>query len=306
MEALKNLKQTKSFARGSTTANKIEASEKSQALLDNLDLGVALQGGSASKINYVIRKISKFFPVNENKLNRQGQEILFEFFVNPKNTKRTINLLQDMRKVSSQDNASKLINNNYNELKSIFGQGTTRGLSQATQSLPENDKNRVTYQPLDADQKMRDYFKKHRAAKKQPSFDNIIENIFEEEGGYVANDAGAGETNFGINKRANPDIDVKNLTKDKAASIYKKRYWDKIKADDLEPAMQVIAMDAAVNQGVGWTRNALKKAKGDIQKFKDLRIQRYKNIANNPSKKKYLKSWLGRVDKSYNEALKYV
>lgn len=185
-------------------------------------------------------------------------------------------------------------------------EGTTRGLSQATQSLPENDKNRVTYQPLDADQKMRDYFKKHRAAKKQPSFDNIIENIFEEEGGYVANDAGAGETNFGINKRANPDIDVKNLTKDKAASIYKKRYWDKIKADDLEPAMQVIAMDAAVNQGVGWTRNALKKAKGDIQKFKDLRIQRYKNIANNPSKKKYLKSWLGRVDKSYNEALKYV
>lgn len=46
------------------------------------------------------------------------------------------------------------------------------------------------------------------------------------EGGYVnhKSDVG-GETKFGISKRYNPDIDVKNLTEEQAFEIYIQRYW---------------------------------------------------------------------------------
>ncbi len=172
------------------------------------------------------------------------------------------------------------------------------------------DSQQKTQEPQDYESQIDSFFNndEQSSIKKQKSnnFDNVMQDIFKEEGGYVANDAGAGETNFGINKRANPDVDIKNLTKDKAAKIYKKRYWDKIKGDDLSPAMQVIAMDAAVNQGVGWTRNALRKAKGDVNKFAELRKTRYKNIAKTPSKKKYLNAWLSRVDRAHENALQYI
>lgn len=44
--------------------------------------------------------------------------------------------------------------------------------------------------------------------------------------GYVNNphDDG-GETNFGLSKRANPDLDIKNLTLDQAVAAYRARYW---------------------------------------------------------------------------------
>ena len=55
------------------------------------------------------------------------------------------------------------------------------------------------------------------------------------EGGYCwdENDAG-GETNFGICKRDNPDVDIKNLTKEQAIEIYKLKYYDTIQADRID------------------------------------------------------------------------
>jgi lysozyme family protein len=65
-------------------------------------------------------------------------------------------------------------------------------------------------------------------------FDEIIEVVLEHEGGYVNDpkDPG-GETNFGIAKRSNPDVDIKNLTKAEASLIYKTKYWDKNKVESL-------------------------------------------------------------------------
>lgn len=51
--------------------------------------------------------------------------------------------------------------------------------------------------------------------------------VLDNEGGYTNDpDDPGGETNFGISKAANPDVDIKNLTVPKAVSIYKTRYWD--------------------------------------------------------------------------------
>lgn len=81
----------------------------------------------------------------------------------------------------------------------------------------------------------------------QSGFDANIQSLLGREGGYVADDAGAGPTNFGINSRANPDVDVANLTPQKAAEIYRERYWNPIGADNLPPEMQSAAFDASVN-----------------------------------------------------------
>ncbi len=127
---------------------------------------------------------------------------------------------------------------------------------------------------------------------------DVIGWIMRNEGGYVADDAGKGPTNFGINQAANPDVDVAKLKPDQAASIYKKRYWDAIGADQLPPEMRAIAMDAAVNQGVGKAKELLAKADGDAQKLIDLRRAEYKSlVASDPARYgRYEKVWNSRLD----------
>ena len=86
------------------------------------------------------------------------------------------------------------------------------------------------------------------------NYKKIIEITLHHEGGYVHDpkDLG-GETNFGIAKRWYPDLDIKNLTEEEAAEIYKKDYWDKYKLDEIPENLQHIYFDMVVNMGV---RNA--------------------------------------------------
>ena len=63
-------------------------------------------------------------------------------------------------------------------------------------------------------------------------FEDCIDKVLEHEGGYVndPNDLG-GETNFGVSKKAYPDLDIKNLTRDEAKEIYRKDYWERYKIE---------------------------------------------------------------------------
>lgn len=81
-------------------------------------------------------------------------------------------------------------------------------------------------------------------------FDTAVELILRHEGGYVddPHDAG-GETNYGISKRAYPDLNIKELTRDDAKSIYRRYYWDAIRADEMPSAVAVAVFDMAVNAG---------------------------------------------------------
>lgn len=82
-------------------------------------------------------------------------------------------------------------------------------------------------------------------------FLRCIPFILKEEGGYVNHpqDPG-GETHFGISKRAYPELDIKHLTKNDAIRIYHRDYWTPIKGDQFPPGLDLILLDAAVNQGV--------------------------------------------------------
>lgn len=82
-------------------------------------------------------------------------------------------------------------------------------------------------------------------------FEKAVEIVLRQEGGYIfdSNDPG-GETNFGISKRQFPDLNIKDLTRDEATAIYKKEYWDGVKALLLPPRLRLCVFDCAVNQGV--------------------------------------------------------
>lgn len=82
------------------------------------------------------------------------------------------------------------------------------------------------------------------------SFDRAVDLILQHEGGYVndPHDPG-GETNYGISKRAYPDLNIKEITRDDAKQIYRRDYWDAIRADEMPEPVAVGVFDMAVNAG---------------------------------------------------------
>ena len=82
-------------------------------------------------------------------------------------------------------------------------------------------------------------------------FFEIVNHTLEEEGGYVNDptDKG-GETNFGISKRAYPNLDIFNLTEDDAIDIYWDDYWVRGKCDKVPGKLQPIYFDMCVNFGI--------------------------------------------------------
>ena len=88
------------------------------------------------------------------------------------------------------------------------------------------------------------------------NWDTCIEMILHHEGGYVnhPSDPG-GETNLGVTKRVYEEWggtkDMKDLTVDDVAPIYKKNYWDRVKGDELPSGLDLCVFDFGVNAGTG-------------------------------------------------------
>ena len=93
------------------------------------------------------------------------------------------------------------------------------------------------------------------------TFEEIIDNVLESEGGYVNDkDDPGGETNMGISKRAYPDLDIKNLTREEARQIYYKDYWTPSKADQLSNQLREVYFDMVVNFGMRVAARVLQQA----------------------------------------------
>lgn len=95
------------------------------------------------------------------------------------------------------------------------------------------------------------------------AFQRAFELVIGHEGGYVNDprDPG-GETKYGISKRANPDVDVRNLTLAQAQWIYRQRYWLPLHADAMPEAAAIQVFDAAVNHGIKPAVRMLQRALG--------------------------------------------
>lgn len=80
-------------------------------------------------------------------------------------------------------------------------------------------------------------------------------------GGYTNDpDDPGGETKWGISKRAYPNLDIKNLTREAAIAIYRKDYWDAAQCYRWEWPLSLAYFDTAVNAGAGRAARCLQQA----------------------------------------------
>ena len=98
------------------------------------------------------------------------------------------------------------------------------------------------------------------------TFDDAIKRVLLHEGGYSdhAADPG-GKTMYGITEAVAREVgyrgNMAELPLDLAKRIYKDRYWDAVRADDLPASIRYLMLDAAVNSGprqsILWLQKAL-------------------------------------------------
>lgn len=110
----------------------------------------------------------------------------------------------------------------------------------------------------------------------RPDFGAALDHVLEMEGGYSDDpyDPG-GPTNFGITikvfaswrgeqltlkNQARIKAELKKISADDVAAIYRKRYWQRAQCEDFAPALAFMHFDCAVNQGVSRAIRFLQKA----------------------------------------------
>jgi lysozyme family protein len=90
-------------------------------------------------------------------------------------------------------------------------------------------------------------------------FDHCVAVVLAHEGGYVRHPSDpGGATNFGITQstlaRARgqraTEADVRLLSKEEACRIYRRFYWDPIRASEMPAGVALAVLDFAVNSGV--------------------------------------------------------
>jgi len=149
-------------------------------------------------------------------------------------------------------------------------------------------------------------------------FNWIIKFVLKAEGGYTNDpDDPGGETNYGIDKRSHPDVNIKDLTEEEAKDIYFNEYWKRFNCEQFAKPVGEVYFDCCVNTGAKQSNKFLQRAAGtepdgiigpktlaaihkaDAYKlaFKviDQRQTFYENLAYNKTPlKKFLKGWTNR------------
>lgn len=101
----------------------------------------------------------------------------------------------------------------------------------------------------------------------QKSFELMLKS----EGGYVNNPADpGGMTNLGVTKatwenwvgRESDEAEMRNLTPEKVEPLYKKKFFDAVRGDELPVGLDYLLFDFAVNAGAGRAIKTLQSAVG--------------------------------------------
>lgn len=140
-----------------------------------------------------------------------------------------------------------------------------------------------------------------------------------DEGGYSddPNDPG-GETNFGLDKRTYPDVDMKTVTKAQAIAIYYRDWWVPYAMYQMDTAVTEKMFNVAVNVGKSQANKFLQRAAGAYPDgvvgpktlaaikaslptvlLEDIRSEQatfYRSLAEmHPALQKFLRGWLRRA-----------
>jgi len=132
------------------------------------------------------------------------------------------------------------------------------------------------------------------------NFDVAVDRVLSHEGLYSndPNDPGK-ETKFGISKRAYPNLDIKNLTREDAIKIYYDDYWRPFLDLSITNYVQFHLFDYAVNSGINQaTKTYLKiylRSKNDLHTVLLLTTERMKFLKNLPTWKFFGDGWSQRL-----------
>lgn len=103
------------------------------------------------------------------------------------------------------------------------------------------------------------------------NFDQCLAFVLKHEGGWVDHPADpGGETNMGVTKRTweewtgkrVPPGGMKSLTVADVTPLYKEKYWDRVRGDDLPVGVDYAVFDYAVNSGIGRASRQLQSCLG--------------------------------------------
>ena len=105
----------------------------------------------------------------------------------------------------------------------------------------------------------------------EDNFSESLAHVLKHEGGFVNHpkDPG-GATNLGTTKRTWEEWvghevtvdDIRALTVADVTPLYKKKYWDAVRGDDLPRGVDFAVFDLAINSGVGRASKLLQRAVG--------------------------------------------
>jgi lysozyme family protein len=161
------------------------------------------------------------------------------------------------------------------------------------------------------------------------NWDEALKHVLRYEGGYVnhPSDPG-GMTNLGVTKRVweewigrpATEQDMRSLTPELVSPLYKKRYWDAVRGDDLPSGVDLCVFDCAVNAGPGRASKFLQQVVGVtvdgqigpktiaavtskpadtvIEAFCDLREAHFKSLSTFPT---FGKGWMRRLNSVESE-----
>ena len=102
-------------------------------------------------------------------------------------------------------------------------------------------------------------------------FNIAVKHVLRHEGGYAHHprDPG-GRTNLGVTQRVweewtgvpSSEEEMRSLTVEQVTPLYKQRFWDKIKGDELPSGVDYVVFDFAVNAGVARSASTLQAIVG--------------------------------------------
>lgn len=166
------------------------------------------------------------------------------------------------------------------------------------------------------------------------NFNIALQHMLRHEGGFINHprDPG-GMTNLGVTARtwedwighAPSEKEMRELTPEKVAPLYKRKYWDAIRSDDLPSGVDYCVFDCAVNSGPGRAAKMLQEVVGVkpdggigpitlaavkavdpivlINKYADKRLAFWQSL---PTFDTFGKGWTRRGNEVKDEALKMV
>jgi lysozyme family protein len=95
--------------------------------------------------------------------------------------------------------------------------------------------------------------------------------MLKSEGGYIHHQSDpGGRTNLGVTQatwenwvgRSSNEAEMRGLTPEKVEPLYKKKYWDAVRGDELPMGLDYLMFDFAVNAGAGRAIKTLQTAVG--------------------------------------------